>query len=73
MEKVTIYKTDMQRVNSIIKLQNDLITQYELYQNYIENQTSQSLIETLKEEIKSTKKAIDKIKSLRIAELIANE
>lgn len=72
MEKVTIYKTDMQRVNSIIKLQNDLITQYELYQNYIENQTSQSLIETLKEEIKSTKKAIDKIKILRIAELIAN-
>lgn len=72
MEKVTIYKTDMQRVNSIIKLQNDLITQYELYQNYIENQTSQSLIDTLKEEIKSTKKAIDKIKSLRIAELIAN-
>lgn len=63
----------MQRVNSIIKLQNDLITQYELYQNYIENQTSQSLIETLKEEIQSTKKAIDKIKSLRIAELIANE
>lgn len=73
MEKVTIYKTDMQRVNSLIKLQNDLIGQYELYQNYIENQTSQSLIETLEEEIDLTKKAIHRIKVLRIAELISKE
>lgn len=73
MEKVTIYKTELQRVNSLIKLQNDLIGQYELYQNYIENQTSQSLIETLKEEIDLTKKAIHRIKVLRIAELISKE
>lgn len=73
MEKVTIYKTDMQRVNSLIKLQNDLIGQYELYQSLIENKENQSSIETLKEEIDLTKKAIHRIKVLRIAELISKE
>lgn len=65
--------SDMQRVNSLIKLQDDLIRQYELYQTLIEKNENQSLIETLKEEIDLTKKSIHQIKVLRIAEILSKE
>lgn len=64
--------SDMQRVNSLIKLQNDLINHYENYQFYVEN-NNQELIEVTKDEIEKVKKAIHQIKVLRVAEILSKE
>lgn len=65
--EVTIDIADMQRVNSLIKLQNELNGHYELYIDHLDN-GEYGFIEALKEEIELTKRAINQIKILRMAE-----
>lgn len=69
MEKIEVKKEDVQRVNSLIKLQDDLIVTYKNYAMYLRTEQL-GLAEVAEERIEEIDKQITKIKSLRLAELM---
>ena len=63
---------EIERVNSIISIQNDIIVSYKLYLNYIKND-EQRLAKYMKGQIKDFEDNLKRIKSKRLALILLNE
>lgn len=62
-------KSEIERVNKLISLQNELIKFFELYQMYVENNYEKSYIDYAKEEIETLQKELKEIRVNRLTEL----
>ncbi|MCC4276131.1 hypothetical protein [Marinomonas communis] len=66
-------KSEIERVNKLISLQNELIKFFELYQMYVENNYEKSYIDYAKEEIETLQKELKEIRVNRLTELFMKE